>query len=72
MFSLRQRKDETNIKPFIESQILVKTQVFFLKKQLRHIEPKLLVNHFILPLLICFSEIINACKKINRIRIFLT
>ena len=35
------------------------TQVFFLKAELRHIKLQLLVNHFILFLLIFFSEIIN-------------
>ena len=35
------------------------TQVFFLKAELRHIKLQLLVNHFILFLLIFFSEIIS-------------
>ena len=41
-------------------QILVKTQVFFVKTELQHIQLQLLVNHFISPLLIFFSEIINS------------
>ena len=37
----------------------VKTQVFFVKTEVRHIELQFLVNHFILFLLIFFSEIIS-------------
>ena len=40
-------------------QISIKTQVFFVKTELRHIKLQLLVNHFILFLLIFFSEIIS-------------
>ena len=57
-------------------QILVKTQVFFVKTELRHIKLQFLVNYFILFLLMSFlksfvSEIINPWK-INRTGIFLT
>ena len=40
-------------------QMSVKTQVFFVKTEVRHIELQFLVNHFILFLLIFFSEIIS-------------
>ena len=40
-------------------QISVKTQVYFVKTNLRHFKLQLLVNHFILFLLIFFSQIIN-------------
>ena len=40
-------------------QVPVKTQVFFVKTELGNIELQLLVNHFILFLLIFFSQIIN-------------
>ena len=40
-------------------QILVITLAFFLKIELQHIQLQLVVNHFILLLLIFFSEIIN-------------
>ena len=41
-------------------QISVKTQVFFVKTELRHIyKTELVVNHFILFLLVFFSEITN-------------
>ena len=41
-------------------QILVRTQVFFVKTELQHIFLQLLVNHFILLCIILFfSEIIN-------------
>ena len=53
-------------------QISVKTQVFFVKIEVRHIKLQLLVNHFILFLLIFFSEVISPWKKIFRIRIFVT
>ena len=41
-------------------QISAKTQVFFIKTELRHIKLQLLVNHFIIFLLIFFSEIISS------------
>ena len=44
-------------------QISVKTQVFFVKTELRHIKPQLLVNHFILFLFIFFSEDISPGKN---------
>ena len=37
----------------------ITTQVFFLKTKLKHVELQVLVNHFILLLLIYFSEIIK-------------
>ena len=40
-------------------QILITTQVLFVKTELQHIQLQLLVNHFKLLLLIFFSEIIN-------------
>ena len=40
-------------------QVPVKTQVFFVKTELGNIQLQLLVNHFILFLLIFFSQIIN-------------
>ena len=40
-------------------QFPVKTQIFFEKNELRHIKLQVLVNHFILFLLIFFSEIIS-------------
>ena len=48
-----------------------KHKSFFVKTELRHIKVQLLENHFILFLLIFFSEIISH-EKINRTRIFLT
>ena len=47
-------------------QILAKTQVFFVKTELRHIQLRLLVSHFILFLLIFFLRSL-AHEKINRI-----
>ena len=44
-------------------QILVTTQVFFVKPELQHIWLQLLVNHFILIPLIFFSEFINPWKN---------
>ena len=41
-------------------QMSAKTQVFFVKTELQDILLQLLVNHFILFLLIYFSEIINS------------
>ena len=40
-------------------QISVKTQVFFVKTELQHIQLQLLVNRFILFLVVFFSEIIS-------------
>ena len=44
-------------------EILVKTQVFFVKTERRHLKLQLLVKHFILFLLIFFSEIVSPKKN---------
>ena len=40
-------------------QISIKTQISFVKTELRHIKLQLILNHFILYLLIFFSEVIG-------------
>ena len=46
-------KDQQN------TTISIKTQVSFVKTELRHIKLQLILNHFILYLLIFFSEVIS-------------
>ena len=52
-------KDKTNK----TQQISAKTQVFFIKTELRHIKLQLLLNYFILFLLIFFLKSLDHEKK---------